>query len=307
MKSAIVSGANGFIGSKLVKELSEGSYKVWAIVKDENENIEDIVNLDGVNIVYCDMSEYETLKSKIPEKDIDIFYHLAWMGVSGEVRSDHQLQLDNAAYTCRAYLSAVDMGISKFIYAASLMEYDVMKQFQVDSTKLKRNQHYGIGKLSAHLMLISLANNSPTALCAALISNVYGPGENTPRLVNSTIRMLLKEKSTPFTHGRQLCDFIYIDDVCRGLKLIGEKGSRDYYYLGSCRIMPLRRYIKLFKYIDPNVELRLGEIPFDGESLTYSEFDINRLYFDTGFETEVSFEEGIQRTAEWIRETEMSG
>jgi nucleoside-diphosphate-sugar epimerase len=223
------------------------------------------------------------------------------------VRADYQVQLDNVAYTCQAFLNAAEMGISRFVYAASLMEYDVMKQFHTDSTKLKCNQFYGMGKLSAHFLLLSLANDSKTKLCAALISNVYGPGENTSRLVNSTIRILLKENSASFTLGHQLCDFIYIDDVVRGLKLIGEKGWRDYYYLGSCRIMPLRQYLEMFKLINPTAELRMGDIPFDGVSLSYSEFDIHRLYLDIGFQTEISFEEGIRRTADWIKENQLHG
>ena len=51
-------------------------------------------------------------------------------------------------------------------------------------------------------------------------------------------------------------------------------------------------------------EIGLGEINFSGVSLTYKEFDTNALKKDTGFENKISFEEGIKRTAEWIKETE---
>ena len=45
----------------------------------------------------------------------------------------------------------------------------------------------------------------------------------------------------------------------------------------------------------------LGEIPFEGVSLTYEEFDIYALKRDTGFEPQVSFNEGIQQTIKWLR------
>ena len=50
------------------------------------------------------------------------------------------------------------------------------------------------------------------------------------------------------------------------------------------------------------MEIGLGELPFSGVSLTYREFDIHAVEKDTGFVPEVSFEEGIRKTAAWIRE-----
>lgn len=54
--------------------------------------------------------------------------------------------------------------------------------------------------------------------------------------------------------------------------------------------------------VDPNIQIGLGEIPFNGVSLTYKEFDINAVKNDTGFVPEVSFKEGINNTVAWIRE-----
>ena len=56
--------------------------------------------------------------------------------------------------------------------------------------------------------------------------------------------------------------------------------------------------------INPKTEIGLGEIPFGGVSLSYQEFDIQAVQKDTGFVPEVSFEEGIRLTAEWIKSVE---
>lgn len=56
--------------------------------------------------------------------------------------------------------------------------------------------------------------------------------------------------------------------------------------------------------IDPNIEIGLGELPFNGVSLTYKEFDIHAVKNDTGFVPNVSFAEGIRNTANWIMEVD---
>lgn len=78
MKKAIVTGANGFVGTAICKELSQQGTQVIAIVKDENENISHIKDLTGLRIVYCELSEFKKLASIISDRDIDVMY--PWHG-----------------------------------------------------------------------------------------------------------------------------------------------------------------------------------------------------------------------------------
>ena len=54
--------------------------------------------------------------------------------------------------------------------------------------------------------------------------------------------------------------------------------------------------------VDPTIEIGLGEISFNGVSLSYSEFNVHAVKEDTGFVPTVSFAEGIQNTIKWIKE-----
>ena len=51
MNKAIVTGANGFVGSHVCKDLCNEGIKVYAIIKDENENIDNIKDLDNIEII----------------------------------------------------------------------------------------------------------------------------------------------------------------------------------------------------------------------------------------------------------------
>lgn len=122
MKKAIVTGSNGFIGSNVCKRLCADGIKVFAVVKDENENIDNIKNLSGIEIVYCELDEIETLADIISDRDIDVFYHFAWVGSAGSLRCDENVQLQNALWTVRALRTADKMQCKKFVNAGSIME-----------------------------------------------------------------------------------------------------------------------------------------------------------------------------------------
>ena len=66
MKKVIVTGANGFIGTALCRELSNQGISVIAVVRNEEENISNIENLKGLRVVYSDLSEFKKGSSGVP-------------------------------------------------------------------------------------------------------------------------------------------------------------------------------------------------------------------------------------------------
>lgn len=302
MKKALVTGANGFVGSALVKELTANGTEVIAVIRNENSDTSRLKGISGLNIVYADMSEYKNLGDIVTDRDIDVFYHFAWNGSAGSLRGDYAVQLSNVQYTCDSLKVCEQMGIKKYVFASSIMEYEAENVIR-NGISPGINSLYSIAKLTAGHMLKAIAGVSGTEYFRGIISNIYGPGETSPRLVNSSIRKMLKGEHCAFTAGDQLYDFIYITDAARAFMEIGRRGipGRSY-YIGSLSPKPLKEFLcTLRDIIDPSIEIGLGEIPFNGAALTYNEFDIHALRRDTGFVPLVSFEEGIRNTIEWIR------
>ena len=62
MKKVLITGANGFIGSKLVSLMSGYGIEIIALIKDENEKVNHIADLNQVRLVYCEMNEIEKEK-----------------------------------------------------------------------------------------------------------------------------------------------------------------------------------------------------------------------------------------------------
>lgn len=303
MKKAIVTGANGFIGTALCKELTSQGIEVIGIVRNEEENIDNIANLSGLRIIYCDLSEFKNLADCISDRDIDVVYHLAWVGSAGPLRGDSDVQIKNVQYTCDTVKACAAMNCRRFVFASSIMEYEIEAVMATDSIP-GINTLYSSAKIAADYMARTVAGALGVDYIRAVISNIYGPGEMSPRLINTSLRKLLAGEHCAFSAGEQLYDFIYITDAAKTFIAIGEKGvSNRTYYIGSQNPKPLKEFLcEMRDQVDSEIEIGLGEIPFDGISLSYKEFDIYAVKNDTGFIPEISFADGIKKTVKWIRE-----
>ncbi len=302
MKKAIVTGANGFVGTALCAELSGSGVQVIAVIKDKQEDISRIKDIQGIRIVYCELSDFKNLSELIPDRDVDTMYHLAWVGTAGPLRGNSEVQTDNIRYSCDAVRASKQLGCKRFVFASSIMEYEVEAVMRTEKAP-NINMIYSVAKIAADYMSRAIAGSLGVSYVRALISNIYGAGEKSPRLINTSIRKLLSGEHCAFSAGEQMYDFIYITDAAKIFAGLGEHGKADKtYYIGS-KPRKLKEYlIEMKDTVAPDAELGLGEIPFDGVSLSYDEFDISAVYTDTGIKPEVSFKEGIAKTAEWIKE-----
>lgn len=299
MKTAIVSGANGFIGSAVTGDLLRHGYKIFALGRENS--CANIPEDNCVTFVPCSLSEMRQLPKKLPQGRYDIFYHIAWDGSAGSDRGDTLLQLKNAQWTVDTLYAARELDCKRVVCAGSIMEHEVMVAAYSQGVQPGIGTIYGGGKLVAHVMSMPVAAQLGLELIWAEITNAYGPGENNPRLVNTTIQKCLRGESPQFTSGTQNYDFVYIEDVARAFRMIGENGKPFHEYtIGSSMARPLKEFLlEMQNAIAPELPFQFGNVPFEGVSLPLSEFDCSQTEKDTGFRAEIGFAEGCQRTVEW--------
>ena len=98
---------------------------------------------------------------------------------------------------------------------------------------------------------------------------------------------------------------LYCDDAAKALYLLAEKGmDGKVYCIGSGKSQSLRKYVEIIKNkIDKNAVLGIGDIPYSENQVMYLCADISELQKDTGFEPEITFDEGIEKTIDWMRKS----
>lgn len=301
-KTAIITGANGFIGSAVARELSERDYYVYAIVKDTNEDITELRDVTNIEIIYCCLDEFEKLGTNKQLSGADMLYHFAWIGVSDEKKMDIDAQLLNVKYSLKVIQTAKELKVKKIIFASSVTEYEsayILKKEVAPPISC----YYGCAKAMANGFAKTFANTFEVEYIQIVISNIYGQGDKSNRFLNVNIKKMLNKEDTAFTAASQIYDFIHINDAKKAIRLIGEQGKKNkIYYLGSPKPMALAWFLEILRdEIDPTIKLGLGKL-HHGISLDYeSEFDINSVKKDTGFIPEISFKEGIKQTIEYIK------
>lgn len=308
MKRAIVTGASGFVGKALVKKLLSHGYFVFAVVRDPAK-MKDVAN-DRLSVVQCQLSELKNLDEKIPCGKIDAFFHMAWDGTFGESFKDFHRQFESAAYVGDAVVAASKLGAERFLFAGTIVEIETRHYILNDGGEPRISCIYGAAKTAANILGRVMACQCGVKYNEAVLASAFGEGDFTGTIQNILISALLKNTVPPLADGKNLYDWVYIDDVTEALVAITEKGKPGKtYYVGHRELQTFEWLVTQTRNIvAPNVKLDFGTLKAK-TVLDYSLIDREELFRDTGFECKADFCDSVRKTAEWIKqkgETDMT-
>lgn len=300
MKTVVVTGATGFIGQYLTKELLAKGIKVYGIGTDIRKLTTTGFGGNFIPIV-ADFRVYKSLARYIDE-EIDVFYHLAWQGGFTEALKDYSLQLDNARAACDALVSATEMKCKKFVYAGTVNEIEINQFMNNERFEPRNTCIYASAKVAADMICRTLAHNAGMEFCSALIPLPYGIGNDSRQLINTVIKNCYTGQPSKLITGNNQYDIAHISDVSRALYCIGESGkTMKSYYIGHRELKTFREVVTQIRdAINPEAELRFGEYK-DSLNMDYSYTDLDELYNDTGFQCEADFVKTIREQAEWLK------
>ena len=296
MKTAVVTGPTGAVGSALCRKLTENNFKVYAVCRKNSTRTGNVPA--EAEIIYCDLSEINTLPGLIG--NADVFYHLAWENTTGAARNDMLSQTENIRYTLNAVSTAANLKCECFVGAGSQAEYGRHSSPLRPDTPCFPENGYGMAKLCAGQMSRKLCGQLGIRRIWARILSVYGPNDGKNTLISSLIRNLPEERDIPLTKGQQLWDYLFSYDAATALMLMYFKGKDGAVYpLGSGQIRPLKDYIEeVRRILNGKARLDFGKIPYAEDQVMYLGADTAVLERDLGFRPEYSFTEGIKLTAD---------
>lgn len=303
MQRVVITGGSGFIGSWLIKELLRHQVEVLALVRDKQAvKLENMENNHLLYIIEYDTDDFFALETN--KKQIDAFYHLAWAGVSTKQKNDAKLQMENLHFSMDMLEYAKKIGAGRFFGMGTVAEYAFSENtIEANGSRQTPNDMYGAAKTSAHYMLETYARLLEMPFNWIVLPSTYGEGRRDDNIITYTITTLLRGERPSYGMLMQMWDFLYVAEVARALRLIGEKGvAGKTYGIGSGVYRQLKDYIiKIRDIIDPGLELGIGDTPALSDKAFSSCVNIYELVKDTGFEPEVTFEEGIRKTIEYYR------
>lgn len=301
----VITGPTGAIGHALIEKCIKNNDEVLAICHRESKRIKTIPNNPLVKILELDLSDYLAFSENYDNSlgKYDMFYHFAWGFTTGDGRNNIEQQSLNIQYAINAVKLANAFGCKIFVGAGSQAEYGRVEGLLKPDTPVHPENGYGIAKLCAGQLTRILCTQLGIRHIWTRILSVYGPFDGEGTLIISSLRKMLIGDDIPLTKGEQVWDFVYSSDAANAMYLLGTKGiDGKTYVIGNGKSDILKNYIITMKEKSLSDSLlKFGAIPYSKKQVMHLCADISELTKDTGFYPEVSFEEGIIKTIDYLK------
>lgn len=297
MKNVIVTGGNGFIGSSLIKKLVANGIKVVAVdITFQGERLP-----ESELITKIESCVDASLVEKLPVEEYDAFYHFAWKGVNGADKANPSVQLANIQMAIDCVDICKKLNVKKFLCAGTVAENATFSLPNLEKTS--GGMMYGVAKHACRLILEDYCKNIGQQFVWMQFSNIYGVGNKTGNLVSYTLGELMTGNEATFGPALQPYDFIYVDDLIEAVYRLGEKETnKAFYYIGSGSPRQLKEYLlrigQLAGYAD---KVGIGIRPDDGIKYSMDMFCNDDLVDAVGEYVSTDFDNGINKTIEWLK------
>ena len=310
MKNILITGADGFIGSRLVEMLVAKGYKVKALAQYNSSNnwgwLEDVECKDEIEVFTGDIRD--PYFCKYITKDVEIIFHLAALiAIPYSYLAPDSYVDTNIKGTLNICQAAKENGNIRVIHTSTSEVYGTAKYVPIDENHpLQAQSPYSATKIAADAIAMSFYNAFDLPLTIARPFNTYGPRQSA-RAVIPTIITQIANGATEIKLGdtTPTRDFNYVDDTCRGFISLAEcdESIGHTFNIGSNFEISIGGTLNIIK------ELMNSEVKFivDEQRIRPEKSEVFRLWCDnskieklTGFTPKVSIHEGLQKTIDWI-------
>jgi CDP-glucose 4,6-dehydratase len=313
-RRVFITGATGFIGSWLVKELlAHGAYVV-ALVRDTDPQSELYRSGDirRVSVVNGRLEDFWTLERAINEYEIDTVFHL---GAQTIVGTAHRFPLPtfeanirgtyNLLEACRLHSNMVQ----RVVIASSDKAYGEQPNLPYTEDMPLNGRHpYEVSKSCADLIAQCYHHTYGLPVAIARCGNVYGGGDlNWSRIVPGTIRSFLRgERPIIRSDGTYVRDYIYVKDVVRAYMRLAECLDDDR-VRGEAFNFSTETPLTVLELVQAIQRLMNCE-HIEPQILDCAEGEIRAQYLSAakarsilGWEPQFNLEQGLRETIEWYR------
>ena len=298
----IVTGAAGFIGSHLVDALLAEGHSVFGIDDLSTGRTKNLAAASANSAFqFLEKNIRDLSKSDLALESCDWFFHLAGRAdlVPSIVNPEDYFQV-NVEGTFRALQLARELGVKRFLYAASSTCYGIPDTYPTpESTPCKPEHPYALTKLMGEEMVMHWYRVYQLPTVSLRLFNVYGPRSRTTGAYGAVFGVFLRQKlaGVPFTvvgDGSQTRDFTFVSDVASAFVATAKSNiSGEIMNVGSGHTYAVNRLVELLGGEKTTIPRRPGE-----PDCTFA--DTAKIRARVGWQPSVPLEQGVSRMLEVI-------
>lgn len=324
MKTYLITGGAGFIGSNFIMYLLEKNKDIKIINMDKLtyagnlENLKKVENHPNYNFIKADICDKKAVKHVFRKNNIDYVINFAAEShVDRSIKNPYIFAKTNVLGTVNllncsktAWESKDGFPLEKkFLQISTDEVYGSLGTtgYFKETSSLDPHSPYASSKASADLIVKSYYTTYKMPINITRCSNNYGPYQFPEKLIPLVINNCLNKKHLPiYGDGLNIRDWLYVKDHCKAIDMVIKNGKiGEVYNIGGhnekTNIYIVKTIIKYInKYVDSTITEQLIKYVEDrkGHDRRYA-IDPTKIKNDLGWQPNINFEEGIDKTIKW--------
>lgn len=311
----LVTGAAGFIGSNFVEYITKKHPEYNIIVLDK---LTYAGNMENLKKVYAkikfekgDICNFDLVSSIFDKYHIDGVIHFAAEShVDNSIKAPFIFTQTNVIGTHTLLEVAKqkwgEKSKNKFVHISTDEVYGTLGEegFFTETSPIKPNSPYSASKASSDLIALAYAETYKMNITVTNCSNNYGPYQHNEKLIPHMIKLAMNDEKLPvYGNGRNVRDWLYVEDHCEAIDLVYSNGrAKERYNIGGHNE---RRNIDIVKLILKKLGRSESLISYvedrKGHDYRYA-IDPTKITNELGWMPKTKFEDGIIKTIDWYIE-----
>ncbi|MBO0350582.1 NAD-dependent epimerase/dehydratase family protein [Phormidium pseudopriestleyi FRX01] len=295
MKKVLITGGRGFIGQHCLPLLLAKGYEVHAVSSQPVNQSNSKVYWHQANLLKPE--EVSRLLSQIKPSHL---LHFAWFAIPGK----YWTALENFKWvegSLNLLQEFAQSGGQRVVMAGTCAEYNWDYGYCSEKvTPLVPKTLYGVCKNSLQSMVDAFAQQTGISSAWGRIFFAYGPHEYGDRLVPSVIRSLLQRKTAPCSHGNQIRDFLYVQDVADAFVTLLESHVSGAINIASGQPVALKDIIyQIGEILNGSELIELGVLPTSTNDPPLLIGDMRRLRDELCWQPKFNLNQGLNEAVTW--------
>ena len=309
-RTVLVTGAGGFIGSRLCEKLIEGGSSVRAFVRYTSRAEIGLLKLlpaeilQKIEIIRGDLRDFSAVEQAA--KGTDAVFHLGAL-ISIPYSYVHPVETvqTNVIGTMNILEACRKVG-AKLVHTSTSEVYGTALRVPIDEDHpLQGQSPYSASKIGADKLVESYYRSFNVRSITIRPFNTYGPGQSNRAVIPTIITQALAGNVVRLGNLDAIRDFTYLDDTVEGFLLAGQAGLWDgeTYNLGSGQEISIGDIAELiFKIMgkQPVIQVEQSRLRPEKSEVLRLISDNQKAKTVLGWQPNVGMEEGLRRTIEWI-------
>lgn len=301
MKKILLTGGSGFIGRHTLPFLIKQGYEVHMVVRDQAKLAE--INPDILSQVSqhnCDLFEYKQQEKLFENLKPSHLLHFAWDATPGKFWSSSS-NLIWVETSLKLLKNFAKYGGQRVVFAGTCAEYDWSHGYCTENlTPTNPHTLYGVCKNSLRQIFEQYCEQSSLSCAWGRIFWLYGMNEYPERLVSSVINKLLRKQPAKCTHGEQIRDFMFVDDVARAFVCLLSSEVEGTVNIATGKPVTIKEIVELIaNLLESREKLELGAIQAAKKEPQLILANIQRLQDEVLFTPNFTLEQGLIATITW--------